>query len=236
MQKSAKSREILPMQQSVLKIMTTLLEKGVAEEDIMEYLREIEMEYFSLLDKLSATEELSNIDTKTSLLKYNPDYLRNIVKTATRYREVQALGDDFFISYLRLDIDDFSKINNTYGHEFGDKILKAIADIIRSVIRPTDYAIRFGGEEFDIILPYTNMKGAEEVGKKVLKKIRAKKLRYKKETVGVTASIGVSQLSNTQVFADNACYDAKNSGKNTVRAYDSEKDYDAIRKEYAAKK
>ena len=189
------NRSILPLQTSVLKIMTSLLDKGVAEEDIMDYLREIELEYFSLLDKLTATEELSNIDIKTSLLKYKPDYLRNIVKTATRYREVRTDSDAFYICYMRLDIDDFTQVNTRCGHEFGDTVLRGIAQIIKKNIRPTDYAIRFGGEELDIILPYTEIAGAERVAEKILAAVRAKKFTHKKRRVKVTVSIGISYSS-----------------------------------------
>lgn len=256
--KNQPKRKILPIQASVLKIMRSLLEKGVAEEDILDFLREIELEYFSLLDKLSTTEMMSNIDAKTNLLKYSPDHIKNIVKTASRFREIKT--GVFSIGYIRIDLDDFSRVNNLYGHEFGDKILIGIADVLKKTTRPTDYSIRFGGEELDVILPYTDIEGAVLVAEKIRQKINHKVFRYKQKRIKITASIGVSmgsvnlkeysqkvkerknlnsfwkQIFTAQGNADDACYDAKNSGKNRVATYDSAKNYDRIRKEYTASK
>lgn len=256
--KERSSRKILPIQTSVLKIMRSLLEKGVAEEDILDFLREIELEYFSLLDKLSTTEMQSNIDAKTNLLKYSPDHIKNIVKTASRFREVKSGA--FSIGYIRIDLDDFSRINNLYSHEFGDKILVGIADILKKTTRPTDYSIRFGGEELDVILPYTDKQGALLVAEKIRKKISGKIFKFKNKRIKVTASIGVSmgsvnlkeysqkvkekknlnsfwkQIFTAQHNADDACYDAKNSGKDRIAVYDTAKNYNKIRKEYTASK
>lgn len=252
-------KDILPIQKSVLKVMTYMLRNGIADEEVMDYLREVELEYFKLLQMLKVREEQSNIDSKTNLLKYRPDYLENIVKTATRYRELQSKSDKLDIGYIRIDIDDFSALNNTYGHDFGDTVLIGVAKTLKDTIRPTDYAIRFGGEEFDLILPYTDLEGTVAVGEKIRKKVKRKKFQYNGKKVSVTLSLGVScihvdlneyydsvknkkklrsfwkQMEVIQKQADNACYDAKNSGKDTLKVYDPNKDYDAIRKDYASK-
>lgn len=248
---------LLPVQKTVLKVMTYMLRKGIADEEVMDYLHEVELEYFSLLEMLKVREEQSNIDVKTNLLKYKPDYLENIVKTATRYKELQTKSDKLDIGYARIDIDDFSVLNNTYGHEFGDEVLVSIAKIIKDTIRPTDYAIRFGGEEFDLILPYTDKAGSLAVAEKIRSKVEHKRFLYKKKRVKVTLSIGVSEveinldsyyeslknksklkkfwsgLEILQKEADNACYASKEAGKNRVSFYDPKLDYDAIRKRYA---
>jgi diguanylate cyclase (GGDEF)-like protein len=138
----------------------------------LKYLREIEFEYFILRDKVAALEEKINIDFKTDLLRYNPDYLQKIVKTATRFQDASKVSDVFCISYRRLDLDDFSEINNRCGHDMGDTVLIEVAKTIKQTIRTTDYAIRCGGEEFDIILPYTDTKGACKVAENHINNIK----------------------------------------------------------------
>jgi diguanylate cyclase (GGDEF)-like protein len=254
--KNKRSTWLLPIQQIILKIMAFLMGKKAVEEEVIELLREIELEYFILLDKLKATEIRANIDQKTGLLIYKPEYLKDIVQTATRYQDAKKVSDIFSVTYIRLDIDDFSLLNNTYGHGAGDEILITVANIIKKSIKPTDYAIRFGGEEFDIILPYTNEYGGKIVAKKLLQNIKKLKFNFDKEEIRITVSMGVAtherslsgyynrlrnmdffwqNLNNIQVKADCACYDAKNSGKDCFKFFSPENDYKSIRKEYASK-
>lgn len=250
-------KRILPIQETVLKIMTFLIDHGAAEEEVMDYLRDIELDYFSVLEKLKFIEEQSNIDSKTNLLKYRPDYLKNIVKTSSRLKDTAAHRERLQISYCRFDIDDFSRLNNTYGHEFGDQVLIDISYTMRGIIRPTDYAIRFGGEELDIILPFTDLAGAESLVERLMEAVRNLNFRHNRDRVRVTMSGGIATvqvslneyyekmkdpntltafwetLNRVQNQADCACYDAKNSGKNCHRVYSEEKDYEAIRRAYA---
>ncbi len=163
------------------------------------------------------------------------------------------------LSYLRLDIDDFSGINTRFGHEFGDEVLRAVAGTLRAAVRPTDYAIRYGGEEFDVILPYTASAGAQIVAEKLVRGIRLLSFSPAGQSLTVSASIGVtslvvslreyydtagdperlksfwSSLLVLQSQADHACYDAKASGKNCFRTYSDSKDYAAIRGSYASR-
>lgn len=127
------------------------------------------------------------------------------------------------LSMIIFDIDDFKKINDSYGHSRGDIILKNITKIITSKLRKTDYFIRWGGEEFVILAPETNIQGALILGEKV------RKLVSENVFVGlerVTVSVGVSEYKKELIYneffdkADKALYIAKNSGKNNVKSVD----------------
>ena len=128
------------------------------------------------------------------------------------------------ISLIMMDIDDFKRINDTYGHRTGDHVLKEIADMIKKLVRKTDIVARYGGEEFSVILPHTNLDGAEEEAERIREAISSHAYaNLTKETI--TISLGVvsypsgKTIMNAGDFvnlADTALYEAKRSGKNKV--------------------
>ncbi|MCM8826629.1 MAG: GGDEF domain-containing protein [Candidatus Omnitrophica bacterium] len=129
----------------------------------------------------------------------------------------------FNISFLMVDVDDFKKLNDTYGHIVGDVILREIAYSLKENIREIDSIGRLGGEEFAIILPETNKGSAIIVAKRMQERIALKKIKAFDEKINVTVSIGVSSypqdsLSSDMLMeiADKAMYKAKQSGKNRV--------------------
>jgi len=237
-------------------IFSHLIINDNVDDAIIEKLRSLEMEYDSLLKKNDILEERVNIDDKTSLLKYNEEFLVNIIKTASRYLENNR-ANIMDVSYLRIDLDDFSKINNYYGHDVGDKVLVAVSKVMKDSSRPTDYLFRFGGEEFDIVLPSTPLEGAVTYAEKLLAGFRGISLSIGKDEVKVSASIGIAHFDvdlstckahnhvtkgtieyyhKVQKEADNACYSAKLGGKDRYVVYNSEVDYDKVRKEYSESK
>lgn len=121
------------------------------------------------------------------------------------------------ISMIYIDLDNFKECNDTYGHQFGDKILRYCSEIINSTIRKSDEMFRYGGDEFVILLPETPLKKAEEVGKKIIeifdKKI--KNIFNYNSLKPISLSIGICQLKkdgNSHSFlkrADMAMYKAK---------------------------
>lgn len=248
-----KNIELKDFQLRNIEIITHLFKAGVLDDDIVENLRLSELEYFSLLDKYDLLEKKVNIDEKTNLLKFKKDYLTNIVKTASRIFYDGFRQMLYHISFVRFDIDNFSNFNNRYGHDVGDKVLVEIADILKSGSRPTDYVIRFGGEEFDVILPATDIEGAKVYVSKITDRIRQIEIEHKGEKLKVTVSAGISSISykfveqkflddkkieadyqKLQQEADNALYEAKYLGKNQFCVYDPSKkdDYMKIRKLY----
>jgi diguanylate cyclase (GGDEF)-like protein len=126
-------------------------------------------------------------------------------------------------SLLLIDADKFKNINDRYGHAVGDKCLQEIIKRSLPLLRKNDMLARYGGEEFVVIMPETDAAGAKEAAEKIRQTIEKIEFLYKKETVRVTVSIGVTQVqekdkSHLQVFerADVAVYKAKEKGRNHV--------------------
>ncbi len=251
-----KSIELKDFQLRNIQLIAQLYRAGVIDDDIVETIRLGELEYFSLLDKYQLLEEKVNIDEKTNLLKFKKDYLCNIVKTASRIFYDGFRQMYYHVSFVRFDIDDFSVFNNRYGHDVGDKVLIEIANILKTNSRPTDYVIRFGGEEFDVILPATDIEGAKMYVGKIIDKIRRTSVEHKGENLKVTVSAGISSIAfrfveqkildnkkleedyqKLQYEADNALYEAKYLGKDRFSVYDPSKkeEYAKIRKLYVKK-
>ncbi len=131
------------------------------------------------------------------------------------------------------DIDDFKRINDIYGHKTGDAILKAVAQALKSSIRGIDFIARWGGEEFVVLCPETNEKGAVNVAEKLRKtvetheftanyKVSGEENVVKKERIHITISVGVVEVEEGEDIgtafnkADKAMYQAKGKGKNKV--------------------
>ena len=124
------------------------------------------------------------------------------------------------LAVLVWDIDDFKKINDTYGHQSGDKALRAMAEKLKDTIRETDFIARYGGEEFVVLLVGTDLDGAKEVAEKMRKRIEKVGLKANDNMIRMTVSGGVSMFQQgdlpQDVFerADQALYQAKRNGKN----------------------
>ncbi|MCK5154214.1 MAG: sensor domain-containing diguanylate cyclase [Spirochaetales bacterium] len=132
------------------------------------------------------------------------------------------------ISLLMMDIDHFKNLNDTYGHSFGDIVLKKVASILISSLRLEDLAARYGGEEFVIILKKMTVEDAELVAERIRKRIESLEFIYtekcKNEIVKTTISIGIARYNSILDFvpedlikrADVALYNAKEGGRNRV--------------------
>ncbi len=120
-------------------------------------------------------------------------------------------------SVLFFDIDHFKKINDTYGHEFGDYVLKEIGEILKNTFRNSDIVGRWGGEEFIVILSDTDYENALKLAERLRKIIE----NYYFKGIKVTISVGVSEykghLAESLKKADEALYEAKNSGRNNIK-------------------
>jgi diguanylate cyclase (GGDEF)-like protein len=122
-----------------------------------------------------------------------------------------------------MDIDDFKRFNDTYGHQLGDNILREVARTIKKSSRAVDIPARYGGEEFVLILPETDQLGAMVAAEKIRRSVGEMKIPYEKEKLRVTISLGVATFPNQAVdkeslikSADEALYLAKRKGKNRV--------------------
>jgi diguanylate cyclase len=132
------------------------------------------------------------------------------------------------LSLVMCDIDHFKRVNDAFGHQVGDEIIKMFARVIEAGVREEDTVIRYGGEEFAIILPMTDQDAAKTIAERVRKQFESKKLtiRETNQKIGqLTASFGVAQYrvgddSETLVQrADAKLYDAKSAGRNRVAAF-----------------
>jgi diguanylate cyclase (GGDEF)-like protein len=127
------------------------------------------------------------------------------------------------IAILMLDLDHFKMINDNYGHDAGDTVLKALANVIKATVRSSDIVIRFGGEEFMVVLQDTSSAYALNVAEKIRATVESMKIPHGGTTLQRTISIGVADFpgdSNTfwqtVKFADVALYNAKEAGRNRV--------------------
>ncbi|TWT27084.1 sensor domain-containing diguanylate cyclase [Planomicrobium sp. CPCC 101110] len=125
-------------------------------------------------------------------------------------------------SLVILDIDHFKSINDTYGHQTGDETLKKLADTVQKIVRKNDHCFRYGGEEFVLLLPDTDIAGASQVAEKIRGQVENIALIPDRN---VTVSLGISEFplhsnSLTELFkiADKALYQSKSAGRNRVTA------------------
>lgn len=163
---------------------------------------------------LKDLEYLANNDPLTDLFNRRFFYkvANQLVKLQKRTLEP--------LSLTMIDIDNFKNINDQYGHQIGDHILKTIANELKNITRETDIVVRYGGEEFIILYPNTDINGAEIISKKICEYIKV--LNFEKvDNLNITISLGVSEcydgnINNLIDRADEALYKAKKQGKNRV--------------------
>jgi diguanylate cyclase (GGDEF)-like protein len=161
-------------------------------------------------------------DALTGLYNYGYLHARleEEVNRALRYKKDS-------ISFLMLDLDNFKSMNEAYGHLFGNTILVKVAELIKESIRRCDIAARYGGDEFVILMPETNLAGAKQLAKRLQKEIANLKFPYGKEPVSVTSSIMVSsfpidKIANSEdiiVEANHALFVAKSKGGNQIAVF-----------------
>jgi two-component system cell cycle response regulator len=165
-----------------------------------------------------ASMELAVTDALTGL--YNRRYLENQLTNLIE----QAVNRGKLVSVLTLDVDYFKSVNDTYGHDAGDRVLQDVAGRIRAAVRSVDLACRVGGEEFVVVLPDTDLKTAGRVGERIRKAVAAKPFNPGPGCfLTITASLGVSSIAAAQDTADEllkradqALYRAKREGRNRV--------------------
>lgn len=172
-----------------------------------------------LTKKIALENELLDIIklddlTKIANRRYYFEYLKNTFDYSRRHT------NDF--SLLMIDIDDFKKINDKYGHDVGDIVLKEFCSIAKQHIRKTDFFARIGGEEFSIIIGHSSKEEGINFAKRLLKGVRECILEDK-NNIKITISIGLAQFSEHKVdegqllkIADEKLYEAKRAGKNKV--------------------
>lgn len=163
------------------------------------------------LKYIAVTDELTGLKNRRYIMEHlEQEYQR-------------AVRSDSLLSLVLLDIDHFKHINDTYGHAFGDSVLKTVADEMKSGLRPYDLLGRIGGEEFLIASPGSTPDDAAGLADRVLQKIRSAKIAADGQEISITVSAGVTTLDAQDATADallaradKALYKAKQEGRNRV--------------------
>ncbi|MCL4378572.1 MAG: diguanylate cyclase [Actinobacteria bacterium] len=166
-----------------------------------------------LLEKNGILEKLAITDSLTGLYnhRYIIDNLSRLIEENKRYKKP--------LSISMVDIDNFKKVNDSFGHDFGDEVLIKVSNYIENGIRKTDLAGRYGGEEFLIIFNHSNLKSAIESIKRIIKNME--NLKMEKNNFKITLSAGVCERKDEDVLefikkADDLLYIAKQKGKNRL--------------------
>lgn len=163
------------------------------------------------LEKEILIDQLTGISNRRAAKRR----LKDEIHRYQRYRQ--------FFSVLLFDIDHFKSVNDKFGHWAGDKCLKELIKRIKPMLRETDFVARWGGEEFVILFPGTDMESAAGVAERLRKAIENTRFVYNKQEIAVTVSIGVTEVRSDDanleaIFnrADKAMYEAKKKGRNLV--------------------
>lgn len=167
--------------------------------------------------KLSLTDSLTGLYNR----RFFDETLRSELSLSYRHGDVNSL--------LMIDIDHFKKVNDTYGHDVGDLVIKAVADLLTHRLRKTDLICRIGGEEYVSLCKRTDKNDILKLAEKVRKEIENNSIIVNDIQVSVTVSIGVVtiptsekhlELGDVIKHVDLALYHSKNSGRNRVTHYD----------------
>ncbi|MBN1007544.1 GGDEF domain-containing protein [Amphritea pacifica] len=178
---------------------------------------EAQAEINKLKKELHESRQEATVDPLTGL------YNRRVFDTEISQLAALPQPD---VSLIMVDIDFFKKFNDTYGHQMGDKVLQYVARLIKEECSEPLLPVRFGGEEFSMLLPGIKVPDACELAEKVRKKVAAIRIKQKKSgeiISSVTASFGVARLAadespeNLIARADAALYRAKEAGRNNVQ-------------------
>lgn len=160
---------------------------------------------------MATTDELTGLYTKRHFKYY----------IEKKFVDYEQFGDK--LTLLMLDIDNFKKVNDTYGHVAGDAVLKGVAQCIIASIREADFGFRYGGEELGVILPASDSKSGIHVAERIRETIELSIFEEGPHKISVTVSIGVStcpedalNVKDLVLGSDKALYKAKTTGKNRV--------------------
>lgn len=185
-------------------------------EQKLQQSRELELKNQQLKETLQKMEEMAARDPLTSLYnrRYFADMLERCFAESTRY------GKD--LACIMADLDGFKKLNDTKGHQWGDRILRATANMISSNLRVMDIAARYGGDEFVILLPHASAELACQVGERISSQFTLQMRAIVPSSLTLTMSLGIAAIQHNHptnsdqlvALADEALYAAKHLGKN----------------------
>jgi diguanylate cyclase (GGDEF)-like protein len=178
--------------------------------------REISLKNQQLKDSLQKLEQMAATDPLTGL--YNRRHFGEVLERY--FAESARYGKD--LACIMCDLDGYKKLNDTLGHQFGDKILQVTAKIITWNLRVMDVAARYGGDEFVVLLPHASAELAQNVGERIHSQFVFQMKSLVPAELSLTMSMGISSVLHNRpthsdllvALADEALYDAKHRGKN----------------------
>ncbi|MDE3052912.1 MAG: GGDEF domain-containing protein, partial [Gemmatimonadota bacterium] len=163
--------------------------------------------------KRASTDALTGLVNRRAF----DEHLKRLLNETDRFGQPLAL--------ILADIDHFKRINDTWGHEAGDEVLRRVAKKLTEGVRNVDVCARYGGEEIAILLPQTSVVGAADLADRLRHAVGAKPIKFKGEEIPVTLSFGVASYPDAVALreglfraADRSLYEAKEAGRNCVRA------------------
>ena len=167
------------------------------------------------LHRLSSTDSLTEI--------FNHGHFKSMLKREfSRHSRYGSMA-----SLVMIDIDHFKRVNDTHGHQAGDRVIRQVAEVIRKHARDVDVVGRYGGDEFAVVLPDTDKAGTKVFCERLREAVEALEVVYEGHTIRCTLSLGVADLSKpahdhvTLVeWADQALYVAKKNGRNQVSVHE----------------
>jgi diguanylate cyclase (GGDEF)-like protein len=167
---------------------------------------------FEIAEREANTDQLTGLPNRRAL----EAQFGRALDRADRFGETLAV--------VVCDVDHFKRVNDSYGHEAGDDVLREVARTLQRGVRAVDLCVRFGGEEFMLLLPHTGPAGAVELAERLRRGVEARPVRASGRELHVTASFGIAVYPATvttrdDLFAaaDRALYQAKAEGRNCVR-------------------
>lgn len=186
---------------------------GNLEQNVKQRIQALECENNELKLEKEALAKMSMTDQLTGL------YNRVKVEETFLYEQKQSIRHADPLSIILMDLDHFKLVNDSYGHNIGDGFLKEIAKLLKELFRSTDVIARWGGEEFLIVLPKTNLNTAQEIAIKLIDRVQETEfadIGKRTSSCGVATLLQNESLASVVQRADSALYLAKDNGRNRV--------------------
>lgn len=209
----------LPLDSIIHVLSTHTKSIGDTARLFQERMHAAQIEIQALKEELNKTRQDARVDPLTNLFNRR-------VFDSELAQLISNTNHNLISSFILVDIDHFKNFNDTYGHLMGDKVLQYVGKLLKDVCPEPMLPVRYGGEEFAVLMPGVDIDSASEIAEKVREKIQAIRIKQKKSgeiISSITASFGVSQFKSGETAeqlidrTDKALYKAKDSGRNQVK-------------------